>query len=59
LQPSVDRTGKKTIIEPKGRHDVTVLPRAVPIVEAMAALVTADFVLRQLPNHLLRNEIKA
>ena len=30
----------------KGRHDPCVVPRAVPIVEAMAALVIADFVLR-------------
>ncbi|HPM32945.1 MAG TPA: chorismate synthase, partial [Chryseolinea sp.] len=30
----------------KGRHDPCVVPRAVPIVEAMAALVLADFLLR-------------
>jgi chorismate synthase len=46
-QPSVDKEGKNVVIKGKGRHDVCVVPRAVPIVEAMAALVVAD--------HLLRN----
>ncbi len=41
-QPSYDAAGNKIILEGKGRHDVTVVPRAVPIVEAMAALVLAD-----------------
>ena len=41
-QPSVDNEGNEIILEGKGRHDVTVVPRAVPIVEAMAALVLAD-----------------
>jgi chorismate synthase len=36
-------------MEGKGRHDVCVVPRAVPIVEAMAALVTID--------HFLRNQV--
>jgi chorismate synthase len=34
--------GNETIITPEGRHDPCVLPRAVPIVEAMAAMVLAD-----------------
>ena len=38
--------GEKTIIKGKGRHDVCVVPRAIPIVEAMAALVMADHLLR-------------
>ena len=46
-QPSVDRDGNETTLEPKGRHDPCVLPRAVPIVEAMLALVLADHMLRQ------------
>ena len=45
-QQSVDKEGKETTVSGKGRHDPCVVPRAVPIVEAMAALVMADFVLR-------------
>lgn len=45
-QESVSRDGKQVLLEGKGRHDPCVLPRAVPIVEAMAALVLADFMLR-------------
>ena len=46
-QDSIDKSGKSTEVEGKGRHDPCVLPRAVPIVDAMAAIVLAD--------HLLRN----
>jgi chorismate synthase len=48
LQPqtSIDDQGNAIVLEGKGRHDPCVLPRAVPIVEAMAALVLADFLLR-------------
>jgi chorismate synthase len=46
-QASVDIEGKETVVEGRGRHDPCVLPRAVPIVEAMAALVLADFVGRE------------
>lgn len=45
-QQSVDAQGKPVTIKGKGRHDPCVLPRAVPIVEAMAALVLADHLLR-------------
>jgi chorismate synthase len=44
-QESVDKDGNKTTVEGKGRHDPCVVPRAVPIVEAMAALVIVDFIL--------------
>lgn len=44
-QPSVDTEGNEVTVEGKGRHDPCVVPRAVPIVEAMAALVMADFVM--------------
>ncbi len=44
-QPGVDDEGNPTVIEGRGRHDPCVVPRAVPIVESMAALVTADFLL--------------
>lgn len=45
-QESVDKFGQTTEIKGKGRHDPCVVPRAVPIVESMAALVLADFMLR-------------
>lgn len=45
-QHSVDSNGNNVVIEPKGRNDVCYIPRAVPIVEAMAALVTIDHYLR-------------
>jgi chorismate synthase len=48
-QDSIDIDGNATTVVGKGRHDPCVLPRAVPIVEAMAALVLVD--------HLLRNNI--
>ena len=46
LQPQEMLTtdGQIEVIQGKGRHDACVLPRAVPIVEAMAALVLADFI---------------
>jgi chorismate synthase len=44
-QESVDSTGSATTVTGKGRHDPCVVPRAVPIVEAMAALVLADYIL--------------
>ncbi len=45
-QESVNEAGKTVSVSGKGRHDPCVVPRAVPIVEAMAALVMADFYLR-------------
>jgi chorismate synthase len=45
-QASVDKHGNEITVSGKGRHDPCVLPRAVPIVEAMAALVLADFLQR-------------
>ena len=46
-QGSVDKQGNEVIVSGKGRHDPCVVPRAVPIVEAMASLVIADFLLRE------------
>lgn len=46
-QQTVDRDGNPTTIEVHGRHDPTVLPRLVPVAEAMLALVLADHLLRQ------------
>lgn len=44
-QPTVDRVGNETMLEVKGRHDPCVLPRAVPVVEAMAAMTLLDYYL--------------
>jgi chorismate synthase len=46
-QQTVTNTGENTELSGKGRHDACVLPRAVPIVEAMATLVITDHLLRQ------------
>jgi chorismate synthase len=43
------------IVSGKGRHDPCVVPRAVPIVEAMAALVIADYLLLSKTNKLQGN----
>ncbi len=51
-QLTVDHSGKETSVEGRGRHDPCVVPRAVPIVEAMAALVIADFDLIRRTNKL-------
>jgi len=48
-QKSVDKKGEAVEVTGKGRHDPCVVPRAVPIVEAMTALVLVD--------HLLRHKI--
>lgn len=47
-QKTIDNQGNEVIVEGKGRHDPCVLPRAVPIVEAMSALVAMDLYLRDL-----------
>lgn len=51
-QNTVDIHGNETVIKARGRHDACVLPRAVPIVEAMTALVIMDY-------YLLANARKA
>ena len=45
--PAIDCDGNPVTLQPRGRHDACVLPRALPIVEAMAALVILD-------NHLIK-----
>lgn len=49
-QATVDLQGNPTTIQGKGRHDPCVLPRAVPVVEAMCALTLLDHALRQRVN---------
>ena len=51
-QQSVNNNGEVIIIEPKGRHDPCVVPRAVPIVESMTALVLVDHYLRSKTNKI-------
>jgi chorismate synthase len=44
-QPTVDIHGKDTVVKARGRHDPCVVPRAVPVVEAMAAMTLLDYAL--------------
>ena len=46
-QETVNTEGEDTILKARGRHDPCVLPRAVPIVESMAAMTLLDFLLMQ------------
>jgi chorismate synthase len=46
-QETVDREGNPQVIRIGGRHDACVIPRIVPVCEAMAAIVIADHLLRQ------------
>jgi len=56
-QKSVDSHGRQVEVKGKGRHDPCVVPRAVPIVEAMAALVIADFYLMVKRHNLLAKDV--
>lgn len=51
-QKSINNKGKSIELSIKGRHDVCVVPRAVPIVEAMAAMVIMDYLLMQKINQV-------
>ena len=51
-QKSINSEGDSVVIEPNGRHDSCVVPRAVPIVESMTALVLIDHYLRSKTNKL-------
>lgn len=51
-QETINSKGEKVQMQGKGRHDPCVVPRAVPIVEAMAALVLVDFNLRKRTNRI-------
>ena len=44
-QQSINNSGQEIALDAKGRHDPCVVPRAVPIVKAMTAMVLADFYL--------------
>ena len=58
-QNTVDFGGKEGILEAKGRHDPCVVPRAVPIVEAMAALVVMDAVMTQGSRQSMRDALRS
>ena len=51
-QMTINKHGDSVIVEPKGRHDPCVLPRAVPVVEAMTSIVLLDHFLLQKTNKI-------
>ena len=53
-QETIDFAGVKSTLEAKGRHDPCVVPRAIPIVESMAALVILDMALQQEARNALK-----
>lgn len=55
-QTTLDKSGNEVEIAVEGRHDPCVLPRAVPIVEAMAALVLADHLLLQNAQKMMKTQ---
>ena len=57
-QPTVKKDGEDTMLLSRGRHDPCVVPRAVPVVEAMAALVVLDHYLLDRAAHGLFNQKK-
>ena len=57
-QQTIDLEGNPTTLKARGRHDPCVLPRAVPIVEAMAAIVILDEFLQNMPIKLSKSSIK-
>ena len=54
MQKSVTRQGEECELEIKGRHDPVIVPRAVVVVETMAALTAADLLLRSSVSRLDR-----
>ena len=53
-QHTVNQNGEETVVEIKGRHDPIIVPRAVVVVEAMAALTAADMLLLSMTSPLDR-----
>ena len=51
LQNTVDSSGKPAQISVKGRHDISAIPRIIPVLEAMTLLVLADFMLHPQPRN--------
>lgn len=48
---TIDKTGKPTVLTVHGRHDICVIPRAVPVVEAMASMTILDALLQYKARH--------
>jgi chorismate synthase len=46
-QQTIDQEGRPTTISVRGRHDISAIPRIVPVLQAMVRLTLADFLLRQ------------
>jgi len=57
-QQTVDFDGNQTVLKARGRHDPCVLPRAVPIIEGMAALVIGDMLLLQKMRETVQHEVR-
>ena len=57
-QETVDFNGKVRVLKARGRHDPCVLPRAVPIVESMAALVLGDMLLQQKMRETVQDAVR-
>jgi len=55
-QKTVDNNGNETVIKARGRHDPCVLPRAVPIVEAMTAMTLIDYALLAKASHFVNKQ---
>ncbi len=55
-QQTVDKEGRSVILKGSGRHDVCVIPRVLPVVEAMTALVIADHLIRYEATKALKGE---
>jgi chorismate synthase len=58
-QSTVNKQGEEVVLQARGRHDPCVVPRAVPIVEAMCALTIADLVLMQGARIWYRQQIQS
>ncbi|MBO5850603.1 MAG: chorismate synthase, partial [Paludibacteraceae bacterium] len=51
-QQTINRNGEEVVLQAKGRHDPCVVPRAVPIVESMAAITLLDMFLLSKKDHI-------
>lgn len=56
-QRTLDIEGRRTMISTTGRHDVSVIPRILPVAEAMTAIVCADHLLRQETSRLIVTKV--
>ena len=54
-QDTINLKGEEVVLQAKGRHDPCVVPRAIPIVEAMASIVILDLLLAQIARRNVGN----